>query len=253
MRKADLIFPFLRIVIAASLADAGIAWARLPDGDAARAAREASREVKWKVPEIFQALGVQHGSRIADIGSGDGFLTTRLASAVGPEGKVFAVDIDDRALGELRKRIDHTGTKNVEIIRGRDADPLLAPASVDGAVVLRAYHEFSRYKEMLANIRDALRPGGRLVIIDIEPAGPDGGRTREWQFAQHVLACRIVEKELAEAGFRVVLSLPSFARVADRETAWLIAAERPKSESARVSLIVSRESRGVPRCSRAGE
>ena len=231
MKKVGRILPLIRIGMAFSLAVPGIGWAQVSgagtDADAVRAAREARREVEWKVPEIFQALGVRSGSRIADIGSGEGFLTLRLASAVGPEGKVFAVDIDDQALGKLRKRLEGTGTKNVEVVRGSEADPLLPAASLDGAVILRAYHEFSRFREMLAGIRTALRPGGRLVILDVAPAGTDAGWNREQQFSRHVLACSIAESEVVEAGFRVVLSRLSFARLNDRETAWLVAAERP--------------------------
>jgi ubiquinone/menaquinone biosynthesis C-methylase UbiE len=190
---------------------------------AADPAREAGREAKWKVPAIFEALGVRAGARIADIGCGDGFLTVRLAPAVGAKGKVFAVDIDDRALGDLRSRLEASGTKNVEVVRGREADPLLPEASLDGAVVLRAYHEFSQHREMLANIRGALRPGGRLVIADVQPAAE--GRSRESQVASHVLSHTLVEQDFVEAGFRVVRSIPSFARVNDRENVWLIVAE----------------------------
>ncbi len=220
MKKTTLLVALIPIGIAVSFAAPG----GVTDASAVRAEREARREVEWKVPEIFQALGVRQGSRVADIGSGEGFLTLRLASAVGPEGKVFAVDIDDRALGELRKRIEETGSTNIEVVRGGEADPLLAPASLDGAVILRAYHEFPRYREMLAAIRVALRPGGRLVIVDVEPAGADAGQSRERQFSQHVLAHGIAQAEVIEAGFRVILSLPSFVRLNDRETVWLVGA-----------------------------
>jgi precorrin-6B methylase 2 len=231
MKKTSLILALVGIVMAVSFAVPGAGWAGVPgtaaDAGTMRAAREARRAAEWKVPEIFRALGVRHGSRVADIGCGEGFLTLRLASVVGPEGKVFAVDVDAHALGELRKRIEESGATNIEVVRSGEADPRLVPASLDGAVVLRAYHEFSRYRDMLAGIRTALRPGGRFVIVDVEPAGTDTGGSRERQFSRHVLAYSIAEADVVEAGFRVILSLPSFARLSNGETVWLLAAERP--------------------------
>jgi ubiquinone/menaquinone biosynthesis C-methylase UbiE len=211
MRKLSL----LRIGAAAAIAATILAAE-------SRESREARRATEWKVPEIFQALAVHGGSRIADIGAGDGFLALRLAPAVGPQGRVFAVDIDEQALERLRTRLAAAGAENVEVVKSTETDPLLAPASLDGAVVLRAYHEFTRYREMLAHIRAALKPGGRLVILDVEPAASDAGRER--QFAQHVLARTLAEGDLKEAGFWILRSSPSFARLNNGETVWLIAA-----------------------------
>jgi len=221
--KSVPVFPMVRIVLAALLTQAAFAGT-----DAARDARETGRAAKWKVPEIIEALGLREGHRIADIGSGDGFLTFRLASAVGPGGRILAVDIDDRALDRLKRRVEEAGAKNVEIVRSTETDPHLEPASLDGAVILRAYHEFSRHREMLSRIRAALRPGGRLVIADVGPGERNGGSSRESQVSRHVLAHSIAAGDLEESGFRLVLSMPSFARVDDGETVWLIAAERPQ-------------------------
>jgi ubiquinone/menaquinone biosynthesis C-methylase UbiE len=202
-----------------------VVWAAAPEMDAARTAREAKRAEQWKVPEILRALGIQHGSRVADIGCGDGFLTFRLASAVGAEGRVSAVDIDDRALRSLRERVEDSGARNVEVIKGEEADPRLAPLSLDAAVILRAYHEFGSYREVLAAVRAALRPGGRLVIADLAPADAGLEGNRERQVSRHVLAPDIVEGDLVEAGFRIVLRVPKFAQVDGHEIVWLIAAE----------------------------
>lgn len=202
---------------------AGRAWA---EKDPALDARDARRAEEWKIREMFRALDVRSGSRIADIGCGDGFLTVPLAAAVAPEGRVFAVDTDDGALAKLRRRIEGSGI--VEVVRGDAADPRLAPASLDAAVILRAYHEFSSYREMLAATRAALKPGGRLVIADVAPGGANLDRST--QVARHVLASGIVENELVQAGFRIIRSEPSFARLNSGETAWLIAAQRPEQD-----------------------
>lgn len=225
MNKRGSILAHISFGLTACLSITGILWAASAGIDPARSARESKRGAEWKVPEIFGALAIRPGNRIADIGCGDGFLTLRLASSVGPDGRVFAVDIDDRALGALRRRIKEDGAGNVEVIKGEAANPLLAPLSLDGAVILRAYHEFSAYREMLAAVRAALRPGGRLVIADVGPGDADLERSR--QVASHVLSHRIVENDLAEAGFQIVRSVPSFARLDSGETVWLVAAERP--------------------------
>ncbi len=192
-----------------------------------RQAREERRAVEWKVAEMFQALAVHPGARLADIGAGDGFLTLRLAPAVGPAGKVFAVDIDDHALGELGKRVRSLGLGNVSIVHGQAEDPLLATGSLDGAVVLRSYHEFTHYREMLAKIHAALRPGSRLVIADVGPSSWNRDSSRDSQCAAHVLASALVERELTEAGFRVLARTDPYAQLSHGETAWLVTAERP--------------------------
>ncbi len=189
------------------------------------AAEPSRRQTEWKVTEIFRKLAVHPGANIADIGSGDGFLTIPLAEAVTPAGKVFAVDVNPRVLEQLKTRVRDHHLGNVEAIQGTDTDPLLAPDSLDSVVVLRAYHEFTYYREMLAHVRAALRPGGRLVVADVGPAV--NGSSREEQVGRHVLASRLVERELAEAGFHVIESVDPFADLSNGERVWLIAAERP--------------------------
>src|SRR5688572_32673837 len=77
-----------------------------------REAEEARREAWQKVDQIFAAMGVQSGATVADVGAGDGFFTSRLARAVGPAGRVFAIDVDEAALARLRKRLEDEGIQN---------------------------------------------------------------------------------------------------------------------------------------------
>ncbi len=193
---------------------------------AGRYSRESRREISWKVDEIFRAMALRPGSRVADIGAGEGFTSVRLSPEVGPDGKVYAVDIDDRVLGELRERSQKAGLSNMEVVRGKTSDPMLPPESLDAVLVLRSYHEFTYHREMLAKIRAALKPGGRLVVVDAEPGSDDHGRDREWQVRQHLMTLRVVEGELSQAGFRLVKTADPFATPAGRETLWLIGAEK---------------------------
>jgi ubiquinone/menaquinone biosynthesis C-methylase UbiE len=110
------------------------------------------------------------GSKVADIGAGEGFFTTRLAKVVGPAGRVFAVDIDDKyAIPKLKELVEKQSLTNVAIIHNKPDDPELPLRSLDAALMVNTYHEVEPYHEMLAHIRDSLKPGGRLVVVDNMP------------------------------------------------------------------------------------
>jgi len=196
---------------------------------AGRYSQEFLRESRSNLPEIFSALAVRPGSRVADVGAGDGFLTLRLARAVGPAGMVYAADIDEKAIGQLRKRAALAGLENVVSIRSAPSDPMLPTDTLDGAIMLLTYHEVVPYREMLARILSALRPGGRLVVIDPAPPRERRERTRAEQVANHELDLDIVKNELVEAGFNVIRSTDRLVPSGREEerAMWLIAAERP--------------------------
>lgn len=174
-----------------------------------RAQVEVSPRDSWqRVDEIFAALDVQPGDRIADIGAGSGFLSFRLSRVVGPEGRVLAVDVDRRSLGRLWDAAQSAGLANIDTVVSRTDDPMLPPWSVDGIVVVNAYHEMRQYEAMLRGMRLALRPGGRLVIVDNPPTDPD--QSRERQMARHDLAMEIVVADLEANGFEVLRRVPDF-------------------------------------------
>jgi precorrin-6B methylase 2 len=90
------------------------------------------------VSELFAAAHVSAGARVADVGAGDGFLTVRLASAVGPSGKVYAVDIDEKVLDGLRHRLADARIANVDVVVGGDDDPHLPADALDAAFIVNA-------------------------------------------------------------------------------------------------------------------
>src|SRR5262245_34725264 len=164
--------------------------------------QETARETWQRVPEIFGAMAVAPGAVVADVGAGDGFLTARLARAVGPTGRVFAVDVDDRAIGRLRARVTEDGLTNVTVVKGDANDPHLDAASLDAAVIVNAYHEMVDHQAMLQGLRAALKPGGRLVIV--EPTSDKRAReTRDQQTKVHEIAAAFVEQEARDAGFAI--------------------------------------------------
>lgn len=186
-----------------------------------RQADEARREAWQKVDEIFTAMHVRAGATVADVGAGDGFFTSRLARAVGPEGRVFAIDVNDGALTRLRKRLEDEGIRNVSVVQGSATDPKLPERTLDAALIVNAYHEMDQHQDMLSALRLALKPDGRLVIV--EPIS-DSRRSssRAEQTKSHEIAPEFVLADARRAGFRIVgLQDPFTSRGRDLE--WLLA------------------------------
>jgi ubiquinone/menaquinone biosynthesis C-methylase UbiE len=163
---------------------------------------EVARERWQRVPDLVAAMNLTEGSRVADVGAGSGFLTVRLASAVGPSGRVYAVDIVPEVLKRLRERVATAGLTNVEVVEAREDDPRLPADSLNAIVMVNAYHEVPEYRGLLAHFRAALRSDGRLVLCEPRPTTP--GAPREAQAKRHVLSPDFIVDELRQAGFEVV-------------------------------------------------
>ena len=186
-----------------------------------------SRDSWQRVPDIFEALGATRGSRIADLGAGEGWLTTRLARHVGPEGRVFAVDISETSLTNLAATLATDSIRNVELILGEADDPRLPYGTLDGVVILNAYHEMPQRIALLDAIKRALRPGGVLVIVDNAPA--DSVTLRQRQMANHSLSIEFADDDLQASGFEIVRRAPDFIVQKHGEHAhdqWLLVARR---------------------------
>jgi predicted methyltransferase len=187
-----------------------------------RAARESRRDGWQKVAEIFAVMGVQAGATVADVGAGDGFFTARLARAVGPDGRVFAVDVDDEALDRLRKRLVQEGLRNVTVVKGTPQDPNLPEGTLDAALIVSAYHEMTESQSMLTALRRALKRDGRLVIV--EPVRRSRrGRPRADQFRDHEIDPEFVLQDARATGFRVITLQDPFVLREGDALEWLIA------------------------------
>jgi predicted methyltransferase len=160
---------------------------------------DASRDTWQRPVEVMDALQIQAGSRVADVGCGEGYFVMHLAQRVGPGGAVYAVDIDEGALSRLRKKVEAARLENVQIIRGKDDDPLLPAGEFDAVLIVNAYHEMKEYDAMLRAIYSALRPGGRLGIID---AAGDESKSRSAHVRAHTMAEPMVREEAERNGFR---------------------------------------------------
>ena len=120
----------------------------------------------------LDAIQVVRGSTVADVGAGSGYMTVRMARRVGPTGKVYATDIQPEMLVLLRQRLVREGVSNVEPVLGQTDDPRLPRAAIDLILMVDVYHELSEPQRMLRRMGDALKPDGRLVLLEYRKEDP---------------------------------------------------------------------------------
>ncbi|HLK67628.1 MAG TPA: methyltransferase domain-containing protein [Bryobacteraceae bacterium] len=125
-----------------------------------------ARDEKQKPRELVQAMGLRRGMAVADVGTGIGYMLPFLSRAVGPSGHVTAEDIFDDFLTAAKQRAENQNLHNVTFVKGTETDPSLPANQMDEILVLDVYHHFDYPEKMLASIRNALKPDGKLVIVE---------------------------------------------------------------------------------------
>jgi len=131
------------------------------------------REREEQLSKMVGSLKLKPGMVVADIGAGSGVISVKLARAVSPGGKVLAVDIQEEMLNLLSKKVEQLGIENIEPVLGTIRSPRLPEGSVDLALMVDVYHEFSHPHEMLGSIARALKPGGRVVFVEFRKEDPE--------------------------------------------------------------------------------
>lgn len=130
----------------------------------------------WQQPErIMDALQIGDGSVVADLGAGGGWFTVRLARRVGPNGRVYAEDVQPQMLEAIKRRVSREGLRNVVTRLGQPADPLLPASALDAVLIVDAYHEIEQPIALLRNVRTALKPDGRIGIVNFTKDGGGPG------------------------------------------------------------------------------
>ena len=130
------------------------------------------REEEERPTRALEIMKIAAGMTVADIGAGSGYFTERLARLVGPSGHVYATDIQQGMLDLIQQRITRERIGNVSLILGEPANPKLPERSLDLALMVDVYHELGDPQTVLAHIRRALKPGGRLVLIEYKGEDP---------------------------------------------------------------------------------
>ena len=143
----------------------------------ARGLAAPDRNATEKPRELVQAMGLQPGMTVADIGTGIGYMLPFLSRRVGPGGRVVAEDIFDDFLAAARQRAQDQKLANVTFVKGTETDPHLPENALDEALALDVYHHFNYPEKMLAAIHQALKPGGKLVVVEYykRPGAMPGG------------------------------------------------------------------------------
>jgi ubiquinone/menaquinone biosynthesis C-methylase UbiE len=121
----------------------------------------------------LRLLKIAKGASVADVGAGSGYMTIRLAKIVGPTGRVYANDIQSGMLDLLQKNVTKAKLNNVVPVLGTFEDPKLPADTLDLVLMVDVYHEFSEPQAMLGHIRDALKPDGRMVLLEYRAEDPD--------------------------------------------------------------------------------
>lgn len=179
--------------------------------------------------ELIGAMEVEAGDWVADVGSGEGTYTLPMAEAVGDSGRAFAVDIDGEALKTLHEKLQEQDIENVTTILSTYDDPMLPRGSFDAVLVRDAYHEFTAPERMLRRFRSALKPEGRLVLVEnIDDELVEAGRAE--QVEDHDLGMGFARQELREAGFEVVREVDTLRYLSSYNSRYWMIVSSPASD-----------------------
>lgn len=186
-RQAPPTHPITGRRIAGVMGMAGAAWLVRPE-----------RIAEENPDGALDAMNIRPGQTIADLGSGVGYMTIRMAKRVGPTGKIYGVDLQPGMLAELEKNAKAAGVSNIVPVLGEPADPKLPEGQIDMILMVDVYHEISQPQAMIRKLRQALKPDGRLILLEYRaedpsiPINPD-----------HKMTVEQVRAEIEPEGFKL--------------------------------------------------
>lgn len=154
----------------------------------------------WQMPaEVVAALGLEPGQDVADIGAGSGYFSVPFAKEVGPEGTVYAVDVQKDLIDHLAERAKSDNVPNLEPVLGKFDDPLLADSSVDLVFLCDVVHHIQDRETYWPKVAQAMRSDGRIAIVDFHKKDQPVGPSKAMKIAKDDMV-----GELEQAGFRLV-------------------------------------------------
>jgi ubiquinone/menaquinone biosynthesis C-methylase UbiE len=164
------------------------------------------REREEQPEKAIAQFNLKPGMMVGDVGAGTGYYSIRMAKLVGPSGLIYANDIQPGMLDKLNARAADAHVKNIVTVLGSESDPKLPAGKLDLVIMVDVYHELSRPQRMLDGIRDSLKPGGRLVLLEFRKEDPSVPIRPE-----HKMSVDEVKAEVTPEGFqfeKVVDKLP---------------------------------------------
>jgi ubiquinone/menaquinone biosynthesis C-methylase UbiE len=177
--------------IAHVMGSAGMAWLERPE-----------REREEQPEQVIDALGIRPGQTVADLGAGSGYFSFRMAPRVGTQGKILAVDIQEEMLRVVRRRAQREGVTNVVAIRSTESDSKLPNASVDLLLMVDVYHELEYPYEVMQSVVKALKPGGRVALVEYRKEDP-----RIMIKEVHKMSEQQIIKEMAAVGLKHIKTI----------------------------------------------
>jgi ubiquinone/menaquinone biosynthesis C-methylase UbiE len=167
----------------------------------------AEREREEQPTRALQIMQIAPGMTVADIGAGSGYFTERLARLVGPTGRVFATDIQPGMIDLLKRRLSAQTIQNVSVILSEPSNPLLPAGTIDLALMVDVYHELGDPQTVLKHIRTALKPDGRLVLVEYKGEDPTIPI-----LPSHKMTVAQAKTELEAEGFTLATAVSSLPR-----------------------------------------
>jgi predicted methyltransferase len=165
------------------------------------------REQEEQPERALDLIGVTPGTIVADVGAGSGYMTTRLANRVGPSGKVYASDLQPALLQIVNDKAARAGLTNIETVLGTEDDARLPERTIDLALLVDVYHEFSQPAKMLQSLSRALKPNGRLVLVEYRKEDPSIPIA-----ATHRMSVADARLEIEAEGFRFERTIEGLPR-----------------------------------------
>jgi predicted methyltransferase len=175
---------------------------------------EAPDRAAWQKPEqIMDALHIADGSKVADIGAGAGWFTVHLANRIGPNGIVYAEDVQREMLEAIRRRVGRLGLQNVQTRLGTESDPHLPVAALDAVAMVDSYQEVADRVTFLKNLARSIKPNGRIGIVNYKPGRGGPGPPENVRVDRAVVVAdakaaglRIVNEEMLPYQYLIVLA-----------------------------------------------
>jgi SAM-dependent methyltransferase len=203
--RISVLLPLLAVLITAQSAIAqgvhpvfGRRFADVMGWQGADWLERSERETEEEPEKALDALGDLTRATVSDVGAGTGYFSVRLAARVGPAGRVYANDLQPEMLTMLAARLARDRITNVTLVQGTVDNPKLPPRSLDLVLMVDVYHEFSEPQKMLRAIRAALKPAGRLVLLEYRKEDPSVPIRFE-----HKMSVEEAKIELEAEGFRL--------------------------------------------------
>ena len=189
--------------------------------------RQEREQAAREVPVLADVLALKPGMTVADVGAGGGAVSVVLAKWLGPDGRVYATDIREAQLAEIRGAVSEAGLSNVIVLEGAEASTNLPGACCDAIFLRDVYHHLTRPQEFDASLVASLKPGGRLAVMDFPPDPgskvPDGVPADR---GGHGIPASMVEIEMTKAGLKHVKTLPRWPPDATQGALYLVLFEK---------------------------